>query len=74
MTTVQISNKTVENFLYQQTTENDISPVEYLTSLVLNEIEFIETRKEIQTLKSELQEVSKGTIKPKPAHLLLDEL
>ena len=74
MTTVNISNQTVESFLYEQTVLNKVSTVDYLTSLVLNEIEFIEIKKNMTTLKSEIKQVNEGKIEPKPARLLLDEL
>jgi len=74
MTTVNISNQTVESFLYEQTVVNKVSTVEYLTSLVLNEIEFIEIKKDMTTLESEIKQVNEGKIKPKPARLLLNEL
>jgi len=46
MTTIQINNKSVENFLYKQATVNNLSTVDYLTSLVMNEIEFLEIKKD----------------------------
>ena len=74
MTTVNISNQTVESFLYEQSVVNDVSPVDYLTSLVLNEIEFLEIKKDMTTLESEIKQVNEGKIKPRPARLLLNEL
>ena len=74
MTTVKISNESVESFLYEQTVVNNVSTVDYLTSLVLNEIEFLEIKKDMKTLESEIKQVNKGEIKPRPARLLLDEL
>ena len=74
MTTVEIDNQTVESFLYEQAVVNKVSTVEYVTSLVLNEIDFLEIKKDMSALKSEIQQVNEGKIKPKPARLLLDEL
>ena len=74
MTTVKINNESVESFLYEQTVVNNVSTVDYLTSLVLNEIEFLEIKKDIKTLESEIKQLNKGKIKPKPARLLLNEL
>jgi len=74
MTTVKINNETVESFLYEQTVVNNVSTVDYLTSLVLNEIEFLEIKKEMKTLESEIKQVNEGKIKPKPARLLLNEI
>lgn len=74
MTTVKISNETVERFLYEQSVINNVSTVDYLTSLVLNEIEFIEIKKDMKTLESEIKQVNEGKIKPKSARLLLNEL
>jgi len=74
MTTIKISNKSVENFLYEQTVVNNVSTVEYLTSLVLNEIEFLEIKKDMKTLESEIKQVNEDKIKPRPARSLLNEL
>ena len=74
MTTVEIDNQTVESFLYEQAVVNKVSTVEYVTSLVLNEIDFLEIKKDMSTLESEIKQVNEGKIKPKPARLLLDEL
>ncbi len=74
MTTVKISNQTVESFLYEQTVVNKVSTVDYLTSLVLNEIEFLEIKKDMKTLESEIKQVNEGKIKPRSARLLLNEL
>ncbi len=74
MTTVNISNQTVESFLYEQTVVNNVSTVDYLTSLVLNEIDFLEIKKDMKTLESEIKQVNEGKIKPRSARLLLNEL
>jgi len=74
MTTIKIDNQTVESFLYEQTLEKEVSTVDYLTSLVLNEMDFLEIKKDMKTLESEIKQVNEGKIKPKPAHLLLNEL
>ena len=74
MTTVKIDNQTVESFLYEQTVVNKVSTVEYLTSLVLNEMDFLEIKQDMKTLESEIKQVNEGKIKPKSARLLLDEL
>ncbi len=74
MTTVNISNQTVESFLYEQTVVNNVSTVDYLTSLVLNEMDFLEIKKDMKTLESEIKQVNEGKIKPRPARLLLNEL
>ena len=74
MTTVEINNKAVEKFLFKQTTQNSISTVDYLTTLVLNEMEVLEIKKDMKTLKSEIKQVNEGKIKLKPAHLLFNEL
>ena len=74
MTTVNIDNQTVEQFLYQQTTQKNISPVDYLTSLVLNEIEVLLIKQDIKTIESEVKKANEGKIKLKPARLLLDEI
>ncbi len=62
MTTIKI----VESFLYKQTLEKKVSTIDYLTSLILNKMDFLEIKKDMKTLKSE--------IKPKHAHLLLNKL
>ncbi len=74
MTTVKIENQIVENFLYEQTVVNKISTVDYLTSLVLNEMDFLEVKQDMKTLEFEVKQVNEGKIKPKPARLLLNEL
>ena len=74
MTTIQINNKSVENFLYKQATVNNLSTVDYLTSLVMNEIEFLEIKKDIKTLESEIKQINEGKIKLRPARMLLNEL
>ena len=74
MTTVKIENQIVENFLYEQTVVNKISTVDYLTSLVLKEMDFLEIKQDMRTLEFEVKQVNEGKIKPKPAHLLLNEL
>lgn len=74
MTTVNISNQTVESFLYEQTVVNKVSTVDYLTSLVLSEMDFLEIKKDMKTLESEIKQVNEGKIKPRPARLLLKEL
>ena len=74
MTTVKIENQIVENFLYEQTVVNKISTVDYLTSLILNEMDFLEVKQDMKTLEFEVKQVNEGKIKPKPARLLLNEL
>ncbi len=74
MTTIKIDNESVESFLYEQTVVNNVSTVDYLTSLILNEIEFLEIKKDMKTLESEIKQVNEGKIKPRPARLLLNEL
>ena len=74
MTTIKINNEAVESFLYEQTVVKNVSTVDYLTSLVLNEIEFLEIKKDMKTLESEIEQVNEGKINPRPARLLLDEL
>ena len=74
MTTVNISNQTVESFLNEQTIVNKVSTVDYLTSLVLNEMDFLEMKKDMKILESELKQLNEGKIKARPARLLLDEL
>jgi len=41
---------------------------------VLNEIEFLEIKKDMKTLEFEIKQVNENKIKPRPARLLLDEL
>jgi len=74
MTTIKIDNQTVESFLYEQTVVNKVSTVDYLTSLVLNEMDFLEIKQDMKTLESEIKQVNEGKIKPRPARLLLNEL
>jgi len=74
MTTVNITNQLVETFLNKQTIEKNVSTVDYLTSLVMNEIEFMEIKKDMKTLEFEIKQVNEGKIKPRPARLLLNEL
>ncbi len=74
MTTIKIDNQTVESFLYEQTVVNKVSTVDYLTSLILNEMDFLEVKQDMKTLESEIKQVNEGKIKPKPARLLLNEL
>ena len=74
MTTIKIDNQTVESFLYEQTVVNKVSTVDYLTSLVLNEMNFLEIKQDMKVLESEIRQVNEGKIKPKPARLLLNEL
>jgi len=74
MTTIKIDNQTIENFLYEQTIVNKVSTVDYLTSLVLNEMDFLEIKQDMKTLDSEIKQVNEGKIQPKSARLLLNEL
>jgi len=74
MTTIKIDNQTIENFLYEQTVVNKVSTVDYLTSLVLNEMDFLEIKQDMKTLESEIKQVNEGKIQPKSARLLLNEL
>ena len=74
MTTIQIDNQTVESFLHKQTVARKVSTVDYLTSLVLNEMEFLEIKQDMKTLRSEIKQVNEGKITPKPARSLLNEL
>jgi hypothetical protein len=74
MTTIKIDNQTIENFLYEQTVVNKVSTVDYLTSLVLNEMDFLEIKQDMKTLDSEIKQVNEGKIQPKSARLLLNEL
>ena len=74
MTTIKIDNQTIENFLYEQTVVNKVSTVDYLTSLVLNEMDFLEIKQDMKTLESEIKQVNEGKIQPKSARLLLSEL
>jgi predicted acetyltransferase len=74
MTTVKINNQLIESFISEQTSKQNISTVDYLTSLILNEIEFLEIKKDIKNLELEIKDVNNGTIKLKSARNLLDEL
>ena len=74
MTTIKIDNQVIESFLYEQTVVNKVSTVDYLTSLVLNEMDFLEIKQDMKTLESEIRQVNEGEIKPKPARSLLNEL
>ena len=74
MTTVEIDNKVIESFLYEQTSKNNISMVDYLNSLILNEIEFLQMKNDIKTLDIQIREVNSGKLKLKSARALLDEL
>ena len=74
MTTIKIDNQVIESFLYEQTVVNKVSTVDYLTSLVLNEMDFLEIKQDMKTLESEIEQVNEGKIKPKPARSLLNEL
>ena len=73
MTTVKFENAAIENFLHEQTIVNKISTVDYLTSLIMNEMEYLEAKQDMKILESEIKQVNNGLLKPKPAHLLLDE-
>ena len=74
MTTIKIDNQTIESFLHEQTVVNKVSTVDYLTSLVLNEMDFLEIKQDMKTLESEIRQVNEGEIKLKPARSLLNEL
>ncbi len=74
MTTIEINNKTIEQFLCKQAAKNNISTVEYLTNLILNEMEVLSVKQDMKTLESEIKKVNQGKIKLKSAHSLLDEL
>ena len=74
MTTININNQTIEEFLYMQTTQNNISTVDYLTKLIFTEMEILSIKQDIKTIKSEVKKVNEGKIKLRPARLLLDEL
>jgi len=52
---LNFGSQTVESFLYEQTVVNKVSTVDYLTSLVLNEIEFMEIKKDMTSLGSEIK-------------------
>ena len=72
--TVTIEDKTIENFLQKQCKKNNTSTSEYLSSLILSEIEFLKIKGDIKDLKSQITKLNKGEIKPKSARLLLNEL
>ena len=74
MTTIKIDNQIIESFLHKQTAVNKVSTVDYLTSLILSEMDFLETKQDMKRLESEIREVNEGKIKPKPARSLLSEL
>jgi len=74
MITIKINNKTIEEFLYEQTTLNKVSIEDYITSIILNEIDFLKIKEDMKVLNFEIKQVNNGKIKPKPAHLLLNEL
>ncbi len=72
--TINLDNQSVKTFLYKQTKQNNISTVEYLTNLVLNEMEILSIKQDMKTIESEVKKVNQGKIKLKPARLLLDEI
>jgi len=74
MTTVNINNQNIEQFLYRQTTKNNISMVEYLTTLISKEMEILSIKQDIKMIETEVKKVNQGEIKLKPARLLLDEI
>ena len=74
MTTININNKSIESFLYEQAIVNKKSTVDYLTSLIKREMDFLEMQKDIKVLENEIQQVNNKKLKPKPARLLLNEL
>ena len=71
--TIKINNQTVEQFIHKQTIQNNISSDDYLTKLILSEIELLEIKKDVNILSHEIDGVNDGTIQLKSANLLLDE-
>ena len=71
--TIKISNQIVEQFIHKQTIENNISSDDYLTKLILSEIESLEIKKDVNIISNEIDDINSGAIKLKSANLLLDE-
>ena len=71
--TIKINNQAVEQFIHQQTMQNNISSDDYLTKLILSEIESLENKKDVNILSHEIDGINSGAIKLKSANLLLDE-
>jgi len=58
MTTININNQNIENFLYEQAIVSKKSTADYLTSLIKREMDFLEMQKDIKILESEIQQVN----------------
>jgi len=74
MTTLEINNQTVEQFLNEQAKQNNTSMSDYLVTLLITEIEAVKVKNDMSTLTSEIKKVNQGGLKLKSAHSLLNEL
>ncbi len=74
MTTVEIDNPAIEAFLYKQAKVNNVHVNDYLSSVVMYQMEKESMIEDMKVLENEIKQVNDGTIKLKPAHLLLNKL
>lgn len=74
MTTVEINNPTVEAFLYQKAKNDNIEVNEYLSNIILYQMEIESVKSDMKQLEKEVQQVNNGEIKLKSAYDLIDEL
>lgn len=74
MTTVEINNPTVEAFLFKKAKVENIQVNEYLSNIILHEMEADAVKNDLTQMEKEIKQVNNGTIKLKTAHSLLDEL
>jgi FtsZ-binding cell division protein ZapB len=74
MTTVEINNPAVEAFLYQQAKVNHIEINEYLSSIVMYQMELESVKEDLNQMEKEIQDVNNGDLQLQSAHTLLDEL
>jgi len=74
MTTIEINNPTVEAFLYKKAKTDNIKVDEYLSNIVLYQMELESVKDDFKQIEKEISQVNNGTIKLKSAYSLVDEL
>lgn len=74
MTTLKIDNPTIEAFLFKKAKSDNIQVEQYLSNIILYQMELESVKDDFQQMEKEIKEVDNKTIVLQPAHSLLDEL
>jgi len=74
MTTLEINNQSVEEFLFEQAKQTKQSATDFLMGLIYKEMEAQAVKKDIQTINQEMKLVNQGAMELESLDSLIKEL